>query len=75
MKRYNFNEIYYASSERSVSSGYPGFGVRAYSEGLNASIIDVILNNGIGFVWLAQKRTATVRFEFCIGYFMPKNRI
>ena len=47
MKRYNFNEIYYASSERSVSSGYPGFGVRAYSEGLNSSIIDVILNNGI----------------------------
>ncbi|CAK7036534.1 MAG: hypothetical protein PARBA_04073 [Parabacteroides sp.] len=59
MKRYNFNEIYYASSERSVSSGYPGFGVRAYSEGLNASIIDVILNNGINIYNVNTERRLT----------------
>lgn len=59
MKRYNFNEIYYASSERSVSSGYPGFGVRAYSEGLNSSIIDVILNNGINIYTVNTERRLT----------------
>lgn len=59
MKRYNFNEIYYASSERSVSSGYPGFGVRAYSEGLNSSIIDVFLNNGINIYTVNTERRLT----------------
>lgn len=59
MKRYDFDEIYYASSERSVSSGYPGFGVRAYSEGLNSSIIDAILNNGINIYTVNTERRLT----------------
>ncbi len=47
MAKYSYNEIYYASSEKSAMGGFSGFGVRAYTEGMSTDVVDAVINSGI----------------------------
>lgn len=59
MKKYTYSEIYYSSTEKSVSSGYPGFGVRAYTEGMDNSIIETIMSSEINIYTVNSERRLT----------------
>lgn len=59
MKKYTYSEIYYSSTEKSVSSGYPGFGVRAYTEGMDKAIIETIMSSEINIYTVNSEKRLT----------------
>ncbi len=59
MAKHSYSEIYYASSEKSAMGGFSGFGVRAYTEGMSADEVDIIINSGINKFPLSTSRMLT----------------
>lgn len=79
MKTIEFKEIIESSTQKSIVSGMPGFGIRTYTKGINAEIVgkisealnctyDIPVSRQVTFNKLQEDPTVTTRYPRTIKY-------